>query len=246
MRPIVIAHRGASGTEPENTLRAFETALRQGAEMIELDLFLTADGHPVVTHDDDLSVHTDRRGFVTRLTLDEVREADAGRGEPIPTLAETLALVRGRARLYLELKDPRVAGETIRLVRESGMAGDCLLASFDLGLMRELGDWISDIEIGLIIGTASLNPYVRLREAMPWRFLQRYNYQTLSVETRLCRRRLVEETHRLNKRLFVWTANSEATCRRLIALGVDGIVTDYPDRLLSLLAPPPASLHSKH
>ena len=102
MRPIVIAHRGASGTEPENTLRAFETALRQGAEMIELDLFLTADGHPVVTHDDDLGVHTDRRGFVTRLTLDEVREALSAIGVTGITVTEVKGFGRqkGHTELY--------------------------------------------------------------------------------------------------------------------------------------------------
>jgi glycerophosphoryl diester phosphodiesterase len=235
MKPRVIAHRGASGDEPENTLRAFELALRQGAQMIELDLYLTSDGHAVVTHDDDLTVRTDRRGFITQLTLAEIRQADAGRGERIPTLVETLDLARGRAALYLEIKDPRVAAETIRLVRASGMKQDCLIASFELGLMRRLGDEITDLELGLIIGTDSYNPVVRLREALPWIAFRQFNYQVLSVERRLCRRRLVEAIHERNKRLYVWTANKPADYRRLIAQGVDGIVTDYPDRLIAAL-----------
>ena len=235
MKPIVIAHRGASGHEPENTLRAFELALRQGAQMIELDLYLTRDGHAVVTHDDDLTVRTDRRGFITQSTLAEIRQADAGRGERIPTLTETLDLVRGRAALYLEIKDPRAAGETIRLVRASGMKHDCLLASFELDLMRQLGKEITDLELGLIIGTDSYNPLVRLREALPWIAFRQINYQVLSVETRLCHRRLVEALHERNKKLFVWTANKPADYRRLIGQGVDGIVTDYPDRLIAAL-----------
>jgi glycerophosphoryl diester phosphodiesterase len=235
MKPLVIAHRGASGHEPENTLRAFELALRQGAQMIELDLYLTRDGHAVVTHDDDLTVRTDRRGFITQSTLAEIRQADAGRGERIPTLTETLDLVRGRAALYLEIKDPHAAGETIRLVRASGMKHDCLLASFELDLMRQLGQEITDLELGVIIGTDSYNPLVRLREALPWIAFRQYNYQVLSVETRLCHRRLVEALHERNKKLFVWTANKPADYRRLIAHGVDGIVTDYPDRLIAVL-----------
>jgi glycerophosphoryl diester phosphodiesterase len=235
MKPIVIAHRGASGYEPENTLRAFELALQQGAQMIELDLYLTRDGHTVVTHDDDLTVRTDRRGFITQLTLAEIRQADAGRGERIPTLAETLDLVRGRGALYLEIKDPRATGEIIRLVRASGMKQDCLLASFELDMMRLLGDEITDLELGLIIGTNSYNPLVRFREALPWIAFRQFNYQVLSVETRLCHRRLVKTLHEQNKKLFVWTANKPADYRRLIALGVDGVVTDYPDRLIAAL-----------
>ena len=235
MPPLVIAHRGASAVEPENTLRAFELAIQLGAQMIELDLHATRDGHAVVIHDEDLKHTTDLTGCVSQLTLAEVRRADAGRGERVPTLEETLDLARGRVRLYLEIKDARAAAETLRLVRARGCQAEVLIASFDLQLMRQLGREVSDLELGVILGTASFNPRVRLREALPWLALRRINYQVLSMQVEICFRYLVTQIQQRGKRLYVWTANDEPTFARMIARGVDGIVTDVPDRLVSYL-----------
>jgi glycerophosphoryl diester phosphodiesterase len=140
--PIVIAHRGASGHEPENTLRAFEVAIRQGAQMIEVDLHQSRDGHVVVIHDDDLSRTTDRPGRIAKKTLAEIRQADAGKGERVPTLQETIETARNRVELYLEIKDAGAGTETVRIVREMGFAKDTLIASFDLKLMRQLREQV--------------------------------------------------------------------------------------------------------
>lgn len=233
---LVIAHRGASATEPENTLRAFSRAIKLGADMIELDLHATRDGQVVVIHDDDLSCTTNLRGRVSQLSLDDVRRADAGRGERVPTLQETLELARGRVQLYLEIKDPNAAEETLRQVRNFGMQRDVLLASFDLKLMRLLGREVFDVELGIILGTLSLSPFVRWREAAPWLALRAFNYQTLCLRAELCFPYLARRVKREGKKLYVWTANSERAYARLLACGVDGICTDYPERLISFLA----------
>lgn len=235
MPPLVIAHRGASGYEPENTLRAFELAIAQDAQMIEMDLHLTRDGHVVVIHGSDLSETTNLRGLVSNTTLTDLRGADAGKGEGVPTLDETLDLVRGRTELYLEIKDPRAAEETLRIVRARGLERSVMLASFDLDLMRRLGVEVKDIRLGLILGARSLSPVVVSRMLLPWLVLRHFNYQVLSVHVKLCHRLLVRQTRAQGKELFVWTANDEGTMRKLIALGVDGIVTNYPDRLVRLI-----------
>jgi glycerophosphoryl diester phosphodiesterase len=236
MPPLVIAHRGASAAEPENTLRAFELAIKVGAQMIELDLHATRDGQIVVIHDADLSHTTNLKGQVSELTLEEVRRADAGQGERVPTLAETLDLAHGRVQLYLEIKDARAAAETLRMVRARGCQSEVLIASFDLELMRQLGDEVKDIELGVILGTGSFNPRVRLREALPWIALRRINYQVLSIQVQLCFRYLAQQIKGRGKRLYVWTVNDERAFGRMIARGVEGIVTDVPDRLVSYLA----------
>src|SRR5262245_55192846 len=158
MVPLVIAHRGASAAEPENTLRAFDLAIKQGAQMIELDLQLTRDNRVVVIHDPVLDHTTDLKGRIDQLSLAEVKRADAGKGERVPTLEETLDLTRRKATLYLEIKDPRAAAESLRLIRESQSQSEVMLASFDVGLMRRLGQEVNDIELGLILGTMSINP----------------------------------------------------------------------------------------
>lgn len=235
MRPLVIAHRGASAAEPENTLRAFELAIRQGAQMIELDLQLTRDNRVVVIHDPVLNHTTDLKGRVDQLSLAEVKRADAGKGERVPTLEETLDLTRKKAPLYLEIKDPRAAAETLRLIRKRRSQGEVMIASFDIGLMQRLGQEVNDIELGLIMGTINLNPIVRWRETVPWIALRHINYQVLSLRVGLCFKRLAHQVKAQGKKLFVWTVDDERRFGRMIARGVDGIVTNVPDRLISYL-----------
>ena len=233
---MVIAHRGASGHEPENTIRAFELAIQQGCQMIELDLHLSKDDHVVVIHDDDLSRTTDRPGKIAKKTLAEIRLADAGKGERVPTLEETIETARGRVELYLEIKEARAGAETVRVVRKMGFAQDALIASFDLRLMRQLREQVTDIQLGLIVGVPTLNPFSLSRETIPWGLSRRLNFDVLSIETVLCQTRFVDRVRREGRKLFVWTANDEKAYQRIVAKDVDGIVTNYPDRLVKYLA----------
>ena len=235
MPPLVIAHRGASAYEPENTLRAFDLAIRQGAQMIELDLHVTCDNHVVVIHDPTLNHTTNLAGRVDTLTLAEVRRADAGKGERIPTLDETLDLTLGKVRLYLEIKDPRAAAQTLRIIRERRCQAQVMLASFDIELMRELGEEVRDTELGLILGNATFRPVVRWREAFPWLALKRVKHQVLCMQVELCYSYLAARARANGKKLYVWTADKEKQYARMTSIGVDGIVTNTPDRLISYL-----------
>ncbi|HEY8461601.1 MAG TPA: glycerophosphodiester phosphodiesterase family protein [Blastocatellia bacterium] len=235
MPPLVIAHRGASAYEPENTLRAFDLAIRQGAQMIELDLHVTKDNHVVVIHDPTLNHSTNLKGRVDRLTLAEIRRADAGKGERIPTLDETLDLALGKVRLYLEIKDPRAASPTLRIIRDRRCQAQVMLASFNIELMRGLGEEVSDAELGLILGTPTFHPVVRWREAFPWLALKRVKHQVLCMRVELCHRYLASRARADGKKLYVWTADKERQYARMTSIGVDGIVTNTPDRLIDYL-----------
>lgn len=235
MPPLIIAHRGASAYEPENTLRAFELAMRQGAQMIELDLHITADGHVVVIHDPTLDHTTNLRGRVDRMTLEQIKRADAGKGERVPTLDEVLDLTAGRVRLYLEIKDPRAAAPTLQAIRARRCQSEMLLASFDLALMRQLGAEVRDVELGLILGTETWHPAVRYREAFPWRALRAVNYQVLCMQVELCYGYLARRVQATGKRLYVWTADTEKQFARMLRCKADGIVTNRPDYLLAYL-----------
>ncbi|NOT63769.1 MAG: hypothetical protein HOP19_26440 [Acidobacteria bacterium] len=228
---LIIAHRGASADEPENTLLAFQRAIEQGAQMIELDLDQSADGHVIVMHDATLERTTNLRGRVAEMPLAEIRQADAGKGERVPTLDEVLDLTLGKVRLYLEIKEARAAANTLRAIRARGCENEVMLASFDLELMRRLGEEVKDIELGLILGTPSFDPRVRWREAFPWRAFAGWNYQVLCMQVELCFRYLARGKDRAGKRLYVWTADSERQYARMNELGADGIVTNRPAKL---------------
>lgn len=236
MSPLIIAHRGASGYAPENTLRAFALAIEQGAQMIELDLHATLDNRIVVIHDPTLNHTTNLRGRVDQLTLAEIKQADAGQGERVPTLEETLELTQGRVRLYLEIKDSRATDETLRIIRARRCQTEVMLASFDVELMRLLGQEVRDIELGVILGNRTINPWVRWREMWPHLALRSINYQVLCMQVELCFPFLARGVKAEGKRIYVWTANSERQFARMTRLGVDGIVTNFPDRLRDYLA----------
>lgn len=235
MLPLIIAHRGASAYEPENTLRAFARAIEQSAQMIELDLHATRDGEVVVIHDFTLDHTTNLTGRISERTLAEIKLADAGKDERVPTLDETLDLTLGKVRLYLEIKDPRAAAETLRIIRARRCQNEVMLASFDLALMQQLGEQVRDVELGVILGNDTYNPVVRWREAFPWRALRHINYQTLCMQVSLCYGYLARQVKASGKKLYVWTADEDAQFASMIARGVDGIVTNRPDRLAVFL-----------
>lgn len=236
MSPLVIAHRGASAYQPENTLAAFALAIQQGAQMIELDLHCSLDNQVVVIHDETLDHTTNLTGRVDQLTLAEIKKADAGRGQQVPTLEETLDLTIGKLRLYLEIKDAKAAAETLRIIRARRCQDEVMLASFDIELMRRLGEEVRDIELGVILGNETLNPIVRWREAFPWIALRRVNYQVLCMQVELCYGYLARQTKASGKKLYVWTADEDRQFAKMIERQVDGIVTNKPDRLIEFLS----------
>ena len=242
-RPV-IAHRGASGEAPENTLAAFELAVRQRADAFELDVRLTADGVPVVMHDATLDRTTDRAGPVGALPLAEVRRADAGArftadrgrtfpcrgtGVRIPTLADVLQSFPAMP-VLVEVKEPGVQEAVRRVLVEEGAVERCVLASEHeaaLTLFREppFACGASGPEI------AALYRAVLFRRPLPvvrYRLLSvPERYRGLPVPTR----RFVAAARRLGCPVHVWTVNDAATARLLWGRGVAGMVTNLPEKI---------------
>jgi glycerophosphoryl diester phosphodiesterase len=165
MGPLVIAHRGDSAHRPENTLASFASALEVGADLIEFDIQLTRDGAVIVIHDPTLERTSDGRGDVRQMTLREVRAVSAGfpsrfgaayAGERIPTLAETLGLLRDRARVMMEIKpdsvtddaDSGIEARAVEQVRRAGMEGDVALISFSRRALVRCRDMAPEIARG--------------------------------------------------------------------------------------------------
>jgi glycerophosphoryl diester phosphodiesterase len=238
--PWVIAHRGASGHAPENTLAAFERAVELGAAFIETDLHLTRDAHFVAIHDLTLERTTNGRGAVREHTLAQLRELEAGfwydrkyMGERIPTIEEILAFARRHdIVMYLELKYEAAWGMHHALVgalRDPQDSARTVVISFDPSTLASLRRLDATIMTGLLVEEKTADIVKAAIDV---------GARQLCPRSALVTRDVVEEAHRSDVHVAAWTVNDPEEMRTLIAAGVDGLMTDFPDRLRSVIASP--------
>lgn len=233
----VVAHRGASGYAPENTLAAFRRAVELGANFIETDLQLSRDARFIAIHDATLDRTTNSRGPVHALTLAELRELDAGSwfgpefaGERLPTLEEILDFARASdVVFYLEIKAGGTWGMEPALVsalREAHEAARAVVLSFDPGTLAA----IRRLEPMLMTGFLFDHSYPDIVGCA----LQAGARQ-LAPRGDLVTRELVAQARRADLQVVTWTINEPEHIRAMMAAGVDGIMSDYPDRLVAAL-----------
>jgi len=230
-----IAHRGASGQYPENSRLAFEKAIAAGADMVELDCQLTADGHVVVFHDESLARTTGARGKIHDKTLEELRKLDIGkwrkpafRGEKILTLEEALEIFAGNIDLCLEIKTVKAAPAGIELkllfiLSHYDYLERTTISSFDyrsLGRVRELAQ---EATLGIIYG-------VGVRED-PHAAAEQLAASSIHVQKQLARREFLDQAWQAGLDVYVWTVNDLREMEMFAALGVQGLVSDFPEKL---------------
>jgi glycerophosphoryl diester phosphodiesterase len=222
----ITAHRGASLAAPENSMAAFRAALDAGATYIELDVQQTRDGQVVVVHDGDLMRMAGDPRKVGELTVAEIRTIDIGRkydarytGETLPTLAEVIDLVRGRAKLNIELKynvpDPGLAPAVVELLRRADFLDQAVITSLDYAALKQVASIEPRLRTGHII-TASVGNVLRTEADF------------LSLNSAQASASLVRRAHRAGKDVHVWTVNQPEVMLRMIERGVDNLITDDP------------------
>lgn len=223
-----IAHRGASGYEPENTLKAFNAALHLGADMIEIDVRRTRDRQLVVFHDFMLHRLTNGYGRVRRYTLHELKRFDIG-GEEIPTLLEALSHLRGKCQIIIELKERGLAKDIVSAVKEYGMENDVLFSSYLHLELLKIKSYDSALRISLLFLTlpASIKTAMKLGEELRSESLTFYlkNIPRRFIVT------AVKEAQARNMKVNVCTVNDPDEIQWLKNAGVHGIISDYPDRI---------------
>ena len=234
-----VAHRGASGSCPENTLIAFQKALEIGVDEIELDLHSTRDGHLVVMHDADVDRTTDGTGAIAELTLAEIKALDAGssfggqfRGERVPTWEEALDLVQGKVGLNVHLKeggnpDGNFERKVARVLQDFGMVDDSILACSDesAGIFAGI-----DPRIECRIFRARRTPEEYLRKSVEM------GLRTMQPGRDITTPGYVRKAHAAGRIVHVFYADTPEDMRAFIEIGVDGILTNYPERLKAVLA----------
>jgi glycerophosphoryl diester phosphodiesterase len=278
-KPLVIAHRGASGFAPENTLAAFKLAVALGADGIELDAQLSADGRAVVIHDVRVNRTTDATGPVARFTAGELEKLDAGgwferrllirprlratveretalasrktlnySGEPVPTLESVLALLAPAdlRRVYIEFKGSKSTRQAlvetvISLVREFRMERVVTLLSFDHESVRLAKQAAGEVRTAATFSIAGRR-LITARSII--RAAQDVGADEVALHYGLATRRTVDALHEQSLAVSAWTANSRLMMRRLVACGVDSIMTNYPKRLIEIIQSPTPPLLS--
>ena len=254
--PIVIGHRGCAGHAPENTLPSFERALAEGAAILESDVHVTRDGVPVLLHDDDVDRNTDGHGPVREMSLEQLCRLDAGyrfspdgggsfpfrgRGIRIPTLEEALAAFPG-ARFNLELKQDLQAlvEGCLEVIARAGREERTLLTAGDDALMVRLRAALTATGLNVALGASTADVVSFVRSAtdgsepvsgpMALQIPAEFGGRPLVTAA------LIEHAHRHGVQVHVWTIDEQAEMRRLLDLGVDGIVTDFPELLADVIA----------
>jgi glycerophosphoryl diester phosphodiesterase len=222
---IITSHRGAGFLEPENTLRAIRRAIALGADQVEIDVQLTRDGYLVLMHDATVDRTTNGTGNVADLTIEEIRQLDAGHGERVPTLEEVLTLTDGKITPQIELKGPGTAPAVVKTLDEMGSADKVVLTSFLHQQLLEVRQLNKDIPSGALWGR--LPPDVVFRS-------QQLGVQALHIWHEFIDRQLVADVHAQGLLIRAWNANTEEDIQRLIELGVDAIGSDRPDILLDV------------
>ncbi len=229
----LIAHRGASGHAPENTMAAFRLALEMGARAVELDAHQTKDGRLVVIHDGDLRRVGRRPGRIAEMSWKELSSVDVGswfsprfRGERIPLLEDVMDLLDGSAELHLEIKSgsrlyPGIERRVVALLRRRRARETTLVSSFDhaaLGAARALD---RRLRLGYLLGST---PAGRAFEE-----IKGLSAESLNVSLAQARAPLAREAHHRGLNLLVYTVNRRRDLERLRSLGADGVFSNYPE-----------------
>ena len=233
---LVIAHRGASAYAPENTMPAFELAVQQQADMIELDVQRSVDAVLVVFHDTTTERWNGRQQLIKDYQFDELRMLDIN-GAHIPTLAEVCAFAREHnIRLNIELKGTGMGAAAVQIIRSEKVEELVLISSFWADALMELANIAPHLPRAYLVGTRTYRPNIRLQEGWPFPMLKRMRAAAWHPASELpLLRVLVPQAQQRGYKVNVWTVNEPAMMQRMIKLKVDGIITDTPDVLRSML-----------
>ncbi len=227
---VIIGHRGASGYAPENTLTSFAKALEFGVNAIELDVHLAKSGELVVMHDETLDRTTNGRGAIADKTLDEIRKYTCNGGEKVPTLNEVLDLVQRRCIVNVELKGPLTAKPVADLmkeyIKEKGWGyEDFFVSSFDHHELLAFHQLLPEVKTGALL------------EGIPFQyaaFAEEIGASHAVLYHQTVNKAFVEDAHRRGILVFIYTVNDPLEIPFLQEIGVDGIITNYPDRFTDL------------
>lgn len=230
MRPLVISHAACGGHAPANTLQGIRKAIELGSEAIEIDVQASADGVPVLMHDLTVDRTTNGSGEVARMTLDELRALDAG-GEPPPTLAEVLDITKGVVLLVMEIKAPGVEHLVAKVVEEAGAVDEVMTWSFFPDAINGMRAADRRIPCALLLEPRGIAAWPAMRQQAIGMGAQGVSVFFAGIDDRI-----IEDCRRGGLALYSWTADLPEQIAKLIEQDVDGICSNFPERVVEALS----------
>lgn len=228
---LVIGHRGACGYAPENTILSFKKAIELGVDMIEIDVHLCASGQVMVVHDDKLDRTTNTIGYIKDFTFEQLNDvAIINSMEHIPTLQEVIEVIGHAAKLAIELKGPGTALPTATIIQEYLNNGwqpdDFYILSFDHPQLEQFHALLPQIKRCATVYGMPIN--------FP-QYAYKHGFEAVATSYEYATKDFVDSAHEHGLKVFIYTANDLCTIKQLLGLGVDGIFSDFPDRVQGLL-----------
>ncbi len=211
----VIAHRGASYFEPENTLRSFKRAVEMGADRVEVDVRLSKDKKLVVIHDPIVDRTTNGTGRVEDMTLKQLKRLDAGKGERIPTLQAVIESLKG-TKMVIDMKIPGIEEKVIDMIHENRLE-NVLITSFYHGSLQKVKILDKNMKKGAIFSCQPLKPERIALDA---------SSDAIFPKHKFVNQEMIKRVHKHGIFIYPWTIDDPKTAKKLIRLGVDGIVTN--------------------
>ncbi|MFV8370239.1 glycerophosphodiester phosphodiesterase [Flavobacterium sp. LB2R40] len=225
---VVCGHRGAMGHATENTLASIKKGIELKADMLEIDVFKIKTGELVVFHDDDLDRLTNAKGKIEDYTFDDLRKVLVSGKHQIPTLQEVIAVIDKKAVLNIELKGTNTATDTYRIIEEYKKKGwsnkDFFISSFRIGELQTMRSLSKEIAIGLLTYKEPIESIIKTGKELKAQAINPY-YKTLTAEN-------VAVMKANDFKIYPWTVNEPLDIKDLQELKVNGIITDYPERIV--------------
>jgi glycerophosphoryl diester phosphodiesterase len=230
---LIIAHRGASGYAPENTMAAFRLAVEMGAKAIELDIHQTRDHELVVIHDEDLRRVARRKARIRDLTREQLMEFDIGSwfdpcfsAERVPTLADVFELTAGKAELHIEIKKgsrmyPGIEERLVDMIQRRDAWKTTLVSSFDHPALYSTRSLDARVRIGYLLGLTGMKT--------AYREMEQLRAESLNMSARQAEAKKVRECRERGLKTLVYTVNTRKELARLAKLGIDGVFTNFPE-----------------
>jgi glycerophosphoryl diester phosphodiesterase len=224
-----VGHRGASAYRPENTIASLEEAVLRRADMIEFDLRRTADGAIVLFHDWGLKMESGRRKAISRITFNELDRVTRSRGYELALFKDVLRLFGSRIALNIEIKVGGFEDEVVRLIHKDTPVFGPTLSSFFPCVLSKLKD--TDLKTALILGQERVRRLNILARPMVQKAVSRLGIRSIHLQEKIVSPAVVKNLAEAGVTVFVWTVDDPDNMRRLLKMGVDGIITNKPDLL---------------